>query len=140
MIQVAGAYASTGREPTEGGTLLLVLHGRAIARCRLRARQSRHVGPAPRRAVNNAIGDLVTVIAGAPADPKTREAWLERLWEAHEADQIPYIERLADYWGEPPVKSSPTSCCCAAGMCATPRPGNLTVSVLILLTDPVGLL
>jgi len=51
-------------------------------------------------AVNNAIGDLVPVIAGAPADPKTREAWLERLWEAHEADQIPYIERLADYWGE----------------------------------------
>jgi hypothetical protein len=51
-------------------------------------------------AVNNAIGELVPIIADAPADPKTRDAWLERLWEAHAADQIPYIERLADYWGD----------------------------------------
>ncbi len=51
-------------------------------------------------AVNNAIAELVPVIASAPADPATRETWLERLWAAHEADQIPYIESLADYWGE----------------------------------------
>ncbi len=51
-------------------------------------------------AVNNAIAELISVIAAAPADPQTREAWLERLWDAHEADQIPYIERLADYWAE----------------------------------------
>ncbi|MDX2086282.1 MAG: hypothetical protein SFX73_00475, partial [Kofleriaceae bacterium] len=51
-------------------------------------------------AVNNAIAELVPVIADAPADDKTREAWLERLFEAHAADQIPYIERLADDWGE----------------------------------------
>ena len=51
-------------------------------------------------AVNNAIAELVPIIAGAPADATTRDAWLERLWEAHEADQIPYIERLADHWGE----------------------------------------
>lgn len=51
-------------------------------------------------AVNNAIAELVPIIAGALADGKTREAWLERLFEAHQADQIPYIERLADYWGE----------------------------------------
>jgi hypothetical protein len=51
-------------------------------------------------AVHNAIAELVTVIAGAPADRGTREAWLERLWAAHEADDVPYIERLADYWGE----------------------------------------
>lgn len=51
-------------------------------------------------AVNNAITELVPIIAGAPVDPKTREDWLERLWDAHEADQIPYIERLADDWGE----------------------------------------
>lgn len=50
-------------------------------------------------AVNDAIGALVPIIAGAPADPKTREGWLERLWAAHEADQIPYIEGLADHWG-----------------------------------------
>jgi hypothetical protein len=51
-------------------------------------------------AVNHAIAALVPIIAQAPADAKTREAWLERLFAAHEADQIPYIERLADHWGE----------------------------------------
>lgn len=51
-------------------------------------------------AVNGAIRELVAIIASAPADATTREAWLERLWEAHAADQIPYIERLADYWAE----------------------------------------
>ncbi len=51
-------------------------------------------------AVNNALRELTEIIAAAPADAKTRDAWLERLWEAHEADQIPYIERLADDWGE----------------------------------------
>jgi NAD(P)-dependent dehydrogenase (short-subunit alcohol dehydrogenase family) len=51
-------------------------------------------------AVNNAIVALVPVIAKAPAELKTRSEWLERLWEAHAADDIPYIEPLADYWGE----------------------------------------
>src|SRR2546427_2832721 len=51
-------------------------------------------------AVNHAVAELVAVIAGAPADAKTREGWLDRLWEAHANDAIPYIERLADFWGE----------------------------------------
>lgn len=51
-------------------------------------------------AVNNAIAALVDIIAAAPADEATREKWLERLYEAHAADEIPYIERLADYWDE----------------------------------------
>jgi len=51
-------------------------------------------------AVNHAIRDLVPIIASARADEKIRHAWLERLWKAHEADKIPYIELLADYWGE----------------------------------------
>jgi len=51
-------------------------------------------------AVNNAIAELVPLVAGASVDIRTRDAWLERLWEAHAADQIPYIERLADDWGE----------------------------------------
>jgi hypothetical protein len=50
--------------------------------------------------VNNAIATLVPLIAGAPADAKTRATWLDRLFEAHGEDQIPYIERLADHWGE----------------------------------------
>jgi hypothetical protein len=51
-------------------------------------------------AVNRTIAELVPVIAGAPADARTRTAWLDRLFEAHAADQIPYIEQLAEYWGE----------------------------------------
>ena len=51
-------------------------------------------------AVNYAIGELVPLIANAPADAKARDAWLERLFEALQADQIPYIERLAEHWGE----------------------------------------
>ncbi len=51
-------------------------------------------------AVNNAIAELVPVISKAPADPKTRAGWLERLFVAHREDQIPYIESLADSWAE----------------------------------------
>ena len=51
-------------------------------------------------AVNNAIAALVPIIAEAPADPPTRDAWLERLWDAYQDDGIPYIELLGDYWGE----------------------------------------
>jgi hypothetical protein len=51
-------------------------------------------------AVNNAIAALVPIIAAAPADAKTRDAWLERLFEAHADDQMPYIEQLAEYWGD----------------------------------------
>jgi hypothetical protein len=51
-------------------------------------------------AVNRTIAELVPVIAAAPADARTRAEWLDRLFEAHAADQIPYIERLAEYWGE----------------------------------------
>ncbi len=51
-------------------------------------------------AVNKAVRELVKIIAAAPADPATRDRWLERLWTAHEEDDIPYIETLADYWGD----------------------------------------
>ena len=49
-------------------------------------------------AVNNAIDAVVPVIAKAPASPKVRDAWLERLYEAYEDDEIPYIERLGDHF------------------------------------------
>ncbi len=51
-------------------------------------------------AVNHAIAALAEIIASAPSDTTTREKWLERLYEAHGEDRIPYIERLADFWGE----------------------------------------
>ncbi len=51
-------------------------------------------------AVGRALDALVPIIATAPADAKTRDAWLDRLWQAHADDRIPYIERLADDWGD----------------------------------------
>lgn len=51
-------------------------------------------------AVDNAVAALADIIASAPADEETRQRWLERLFEAHAADGIPYIESLAEHWGE----------------------------------------
>jgi len=51
-------------------------------------------------AVNRAIADLVPLIARANVEKNLREKWLERLYEAHAADQVPYIESLGGYWGE----------------------------------------
>jgi hypothetical protein len=51
-------------------------------------------------AVNRAIEELVPIIATAAADLARRSVWLEGLWEAYTADQIPYIETLGDFWGE----------------------------------------
>lgn len=51
-------------------------------------------------AVNKALKTLVDIIATAPADDAVRQQWLERLWQAYQEDDIPYIELLGDYWGE----------------------------------------
>lgn len=51
-------------------------------------------------AVNRAVEDLVAIIAKAPADETIRGKWIERLWQAHEADKMPYIESIGDYWGD----------------------------------------
>ena len=51
-------------------------------------------------AVYNAIEKLTPVISKAPADDKLRYQWLERLWEAVQEDQMPYIEELTDHWGD----------------------------------------
>jgi len=51
-------------------------------------------------AVYNAIETFSQIIADAPADDDLRDQWLERLWDAIQEDDMPYIERLADHWGE----------------------------------------
>lgn len=40
------------------------------------------------------------IIAKSPVDEATRRGWLERLFEALQDDEIPYIEHLGDSWGE----------------------------------------
>ncbi len=51
-------------------------------------------------AVNHTIAELIPIISEAQVDASTREGFLERLFAAHEADGIPYIECLTDHWGE----------------------------------------
>jgi len=51
-------------------------------------------------AVNKAIDTLVPIIVKADVEPKQRQRWLERLWQALQNDQMPYVELLGDYWGE----------------------------------------
>lgn len=50
--------------------------------------------------VNRAIDALTPIIAKADVTPAERHRWLDRLWQAFEADDIPYLEHLGDVWGE----------------------------------------
>jgi hypothetical protein len=51
-------------------------------------------------ATYSAVQELVPVIASAPVDAAVRKKWLDRLFEAIQADDPPYIEHLGDHWGE----------------------------------------
>ena len=51
-------------------------------------------------AVNRAIDTLVPIIAKADVAQLVRQRWLERLWQALQDDDMPYIELLGDRWGE----------------------------------------
>ena len=43
---------------------------------------------------------LVPIIAVAPVTPQVKSKWLERLYEALQDDDPPYIEVLGQHWGE----------------------------------------
>jgi len=51
-------------------------------------------------AVNKTLGDLIPIVANAPADQKTRGKWLDRLWQAMEDDGVDYLSLVGDRWGE----------------------------------------
>src|SRR5471030_3084515 len=51
-------------------------------------------------AVNRAIETLVSIIAKADVTRAIREKWLDRLFEALQEDDMPYLEYLGDFWGE----------------------------------------
>lgn len=47
-----------------------------------------------------AVQQLVPLLSGAPVDAAVREKWLDRLFEAIQQDDPPYIESLGDHWGD----------------------------------------
>jgi len=51
-------------------------------------------------AVNWTLAELIPVIAGAPADPKTRDRWLDRMWQAIQDDGVSYLWPVEVRWGE----------------------------------------
>ena len=51
-------------------------------------------------AVNKTLDDLIPLIIKAPADAKTRNKWLERLWQAMADDGFDYLGPVDDRWGE----------------------------------------
>ena len=51
-------------------------------------------------ALGAAVQDLVPLIRGASVDSAVRNRWLDRLFEAIQEDDPPYIESLGDHWGE----------------------------------------
>ena len=51
-------------------------------------------------AVNWTLGELIPVIASAPADGKTRAGWLERLWQAIQDDGVSYLWQVEERWGD----------------------------------------
>ncbi len=50
-------------------------------------------------AMHSAVQCLVPLIAVAPVAGRVREKWLERLFEAYQDDDPPYIESLGEHWG-----------------------------------------
>ena len=51
-------------------------------------------------ATHSLVGTLVPIIAAAPVTAPTRQKWLERLFNAYQEDDPPYIESLGHHWGE----------------------------------------
>lgn len=73
-------------------------------------------------ATYHAVEALVPIIASAPAENKTRDKWLTRLWVAIEKDEIPYIESITPHWGD---------------LCVTPQCASRWANDFIVITRDV---
>lgn len=51
-------------------------------------------------AVIKALDALIPIVVNAPADGKTRDKWLDRLWQAMADDGVDYLSPVGDRWGE----------------------------------------
>lgn len=51
-------------------------------------------------AVNWSQSELLPLLIAAPANRKTREKWLDRLWQAIQDDGVNYLWIVEDRWGE----------------------------------------
>ncbi len=51
-------------------------------------------------AVNATLEKIISIVIAAPATPKVRAAWLERLYHAVQEDGVQYLYPLEERWGE----------------------------------------
>jgi hypothetical protein len=51
-------------------------------------------------AVNRAIETLVPIMTKSEVEPRIRQRWLQRLWQALQDDGMSYIESLGEHWGD----------------------------------------
>jgi hypothetical protein len=51
-------------------------------------------------ATHAAVQELAPLISSAPVSTSVRKQWLDRLFEAIQQDDPPYIESLGDHWGD----------------------------------------
>jgi hypothetical protein len=51
-------------------------------------------------AIHRTLAELIPILISAPADVKTRGAWLERLFQAVMDDGVQYLSQVDDRWGE----------------------------------------
>lgn len=95
-------------------------------------------------AVNSAQDETLPILIEAPADRKTRDKWLDRLWQAIQDDGVNYLWMVEDRWGE---------LCCSGevasrwadqllGLLRTawsdPRPGNYVRGTSVCLSSLVA--
>ena len=92
LAEIGGVARSDAALAAEGAVLLLEKLSPAI---RDIDSSSGSLGTAAGRAVET----LVPLIAGAAVPTAVRAKWLERLFDALQDDDPPYIERLGSHWG-----------------------------------------
>jgi nuclear transport factor 2 (NTF2) superfamily protein len=51
-------------------------------------------------AVSRALGEVIPLVASAPASPYRRNGWLWRLWRAIQGDDAGYLALVEEQWGE----------------------------------------
>jgi hypothetical protein len=51
-------------------------------------------------AVNAALAEIIPILIAAPATPKVRAVWLERLYDAVQEDGVQYLYPAEQRWGE----------------------------------------
>jgi hypothetical protein len=92
-------------------------------------------------AVYWAQGELLPIAIDAPADRKTPDKWLDRLWQAIEDDGVDYLSLVQDRWGELCGSREVASCWADrfVGMLRTawsdPEPGNYVRGTSVCLSS-----